>query len=528
VYRPVAPGRYPVLYAVSPYIKDSVDLPTMGVYRYRETGNIARWVDRGYVYVHADARGSGQSDGVYRHFSAEELRDLYEMIEWCGQQEWSNGKVGMIGESYYAMAQWHAAAANPPHLACVAPYDGCTDTYRHFVFKGGVYFTGFQGHWYCNSIRNRHLIDYADERPDREDYMSYDYLREQALHPTFDEFWQGRRANLSEIKVPVFSIGNWAGTAIHLLGNLQGYAEADGPKKLLVTVGDPQTLFLHKQIEDQLARWYDYWLKGVDTGIMDEPPVRIFVRNGEGFREEDVWPIPEADYRKLFLGPGPTGVVESLNDGALTWEAPEVDESSTSYTYPDPAWTFPGTGTSVRGRSGQLHTTRKILTFTTEPFESDTEITGPLALNLWASSSATETQFIVKVVDLAPLTDDVARAIELLDVAQPALPVTEGWLRASHRALDPERSSPASPYHTHANPEPLEPGKIYEFNIEIWPTCWVFKKGHRLRLDFAALDQLGQYYLGHLRATDTIYHDRSRPSHLLLPVIPPSHRGAAR
>jgi putative CocE/NonD family hydrolase len=519
VYRPKAPGTHPVLYAVSPYIKDTVDLPTMGVYRYRETGNIAKWVDKGYVYVHADARGAGQSEGVFRRFSQDELRDLYDMIEWCGVQPWSNGKVGMIGESYYGIVQWFAAAQRPPHLACIAPYDASTDLYRNSVYKGGIYFTSFQNHWYSNSVRNRHLMDYT-ERPERDDYMSYDYLREQALHPTFDEFWESRRAELSEIDVPVFSIGNWMGTMVHLLGNLQGYLEVKGPKKLLVNVGDAQMLFLDENIEEQLTRWYDHWLKGVDNGVMDEPPIRIYVRNGEGYRDEHEWPLARTEYRKMYLAPGPSGAAESLNDGRLTWEEPAAEAAPTSYTYPDPAWTFPGTGSSVRGKRGMLHNTRKILTFTSDPFEEATEVTGPVVLNLWASSTAPDTQFIVKLVDVPPLTPELTQAIETLDVAPPTRLVTEGWLRASHRALDPSRSTPTSPYHTHVDPQPLDPGTIYEFNIEIWPTCWVFEKGHRLRLDLAALDQLGQYYLGHLRATDTLHHDAEHPSHLLLPVIP--------
>lgn len=519
VYRPTAPGRYPVLYAVSPYLKDSVYLPTLSVYRYRETGNIANWVSRGYVYVHADARGSGQSDGIYELFSADEQRDLYDMIEWCAAQPWSTGKVGMIGESYYGMVQWLAAAQNPPHLACVAPYDASADPYRQFAYKGGIYSTGFQNHWYSNSVRNRAFFDYP-ERPKRDDYLSYDYLLDNARHPTFDEYWQGRRANLPEIRVPVFSIGNWAGTNAHLLGNLQGFMQAQGPKKLLINVGDPQLIFADPQIEEPLARWYDYWLKGADNGIMDEPPVRIYIRNGAGYRDEQDWPLQRAEPRKLYLAPGPSGAAESLNDGTLSWLPPGAGTPPTSYTYPDRAWTFPGTGTTVRGRLGLPHATRKILTFTSEPFTADTEVTGPVVLNLWASSSARETQFIVKIMDLAPLTAEVARAADVLDVAVPSRPVTEGWLRASHRALDPRRSTELSPYHSHLSPEPLEPGRIYPFSIEIWPTCWVFQTGHRLRLDLAALDQQGQYYLGHLRATDTFYHDADHPSHLILPVVP--------
>lgn len=518
VFRPKAPGKYPVLYAVAPYIKDSIYLPTMSVFRYRETGNVAKWVSQGYVYVHADVRGSGKSDGVFRPFCAEEQTDLYDMIEWAAAQPWSNGKVGMFGESYYGMVQWAAAAQNPPHLACCAPYDACNDLYRHFCYKGGILYIGFGNHWYSNSIRNRHFLDYP-EHPQRDDYMSYDFLLEILKHPTFDDYWETRRFNLSAIKVPVFSIGNWAGTTTHLNGNLQGFMQAKGPKKLMVNVGDPQKLFLDPKLEEQLKRWYDYWLKGIDNGIMDEPPVRLFIRNGSGYRDEQEWPLSRAKTRKLYLAPGPSGAVESLNDGKLSWDAPKADVKPTSYTYPDPDWTFPGTGSAVRGKAGLLHTTRKIITFTSDPIAEDFEVTGPIAFNLWASSSATETQFIAKIYDQPPLAPELAAAIKTVDVAPPAQLVTEGWLKASHRALDPARSTPMSPYHSHARAAPLEPGKIYPFQIEIWPTCWVFRRGHRIRVELMAFDQQCQFYLGHLRATDSFHHDADHPSHLVLPVV---------
>lgn len=518
VYRPKAPGTYPVLYAVAPYIKDSIYLPTMSVFRYRETGNVAKWIDRGYVYVHADVRGSGKSEGVFRPFCREEQHDLYDMIEWCAVQPWSNGKVGMFGESYYGMVQWAAAAQNPPHLACCAPYDACNDLYRHFCYKGGILYIGFGNHWYSNSVRNRHFLDYP-EHPQRDDYMSYDFLRDLLLHPTFDAYWEERRFDLSAIKVPVFSIGNWAGTTTHLNGNLQGFMQAKGPKKLMVNVGDPQKLFLDPKMEEQLVRWYDYWLKGIDNGIMNEPPVRIFIRNGAGYRDEQEWPLKRAKPRNLYLAPGPSGAVESLNDGKLSWEAPKAGVKPTSYTYPDPDWTFPGTGSAVRGKTGLLHTTRKILTFTSDPIAEDFEVTGPVVLNLFASSTSTETQFIAKIYDQPPLAPELAAAIKMVDVAPPAQLVTEGWLKASHRALDPARSTPTSPYHSHAKAEPLEPGKVYPFQIEIWPTCWVFKQGHRIRVELMAFDQQCQFYLGHLRATDSFYHDADHPSHLVLPVV---------
>ena len=517
VYRPKAPGKYPVLFASSPYIKDAVDLPSTGMYRYRETGNIAKWVGRGYVYVHADVRGSGKSEGAYEAWGPTEQSDFCEMVEWAGTQGWSNGKVGMIGESYYGISQWQTAQHNPKHLACIAPYDAGADIYRHFVYKGGILASGFLNHWYNNSVRYRHFLDYP-ERPKREDYFDFDFLRELALHPTFDDYWQVRRADLKAIKVPAFSIANWEGHGVHLLGNLQGFLQASGPKKLMVTTGDAQKLFLEPVIEDALVRWYDHWLKGIDNGVMNEPPVRINVRGGEGWRDEQEWPLKRARNRILYLAPGNSGAVESLNDGVLSWDKPSAASASTSYVSPDPMWTIPGVGNNVIGKMGLPHATRRILTFTSAPISEDLEVTGPVLFKLWASSTAADAQFIVRIMDMAPLPANVIEAARTLDVAPPARMVTMGWLKASHRALDRARSTSLAPYHTHEKPQPLEPGKAYELDIEVWPTCWVFKAGHRIRLDVASFD-LG-HHLGHLRGTDTLHHDASRPSHLVLPVVP--------
>jgi predicted acyl esterase len=517
VFRPKKPGKYPVLFATSPYIKDSIDLPSSGMYRYRETGNVAKWVANGYVYVHADVRGSGKSEGTYDVWGPKEQMDYCDMIEWSGTQGWSNGKVGMIGESYYGMNQWQAAQHNPPHLAAIAPYDAGADIYRHFVYKGGILAMGFLNHWYNNSVRYRHFLDYP-ERPKRDDYFDYDFLRELALHPSFDEYWKTRRADLSKIKVPTFTIGNWEGHGVHLLGNLQGYMQTSGPKKLMVTTGDAQKLFLEPVVENALFKWYDHWLKGVDNGVMKEPPVRIFIRGGEGYRDEQEWPLKRAQNRALYLAPGKSGAVDSLNDGVLAWEKPSASNASTSYVTPDPQWSIPGIGTNVIGKAGLPHTTRRIVTFTSPLLTQDMEVTGPVLLKLWGSSTAKDTHFLVKVMDMGPVPPEVAGALKTLDLSSPARMVTMGWLKASHRALDAARSTPLAPYHTHENPQPLEPGKVYEYDIEVWPTCWLFKAGHRIRLDITSFD-LG-HHIGHLRGTDTFYHDASKPSHLVLPVVP--------
>jgi putative CocE/NonD family hydrolase len=522
VYRPAQSGEYPVLFATSRYIKDMVHLDALACRRWRETGDIVGWVRRGYVYVLGDSRGSGKSGGQYGFLDETEQSDLYDMIEWAAVQAWSSGKVGMIGESYFGIVQWAAALQNPPHLACIAPYDACSDLYRELVYKGGIYYNAFHEYW-DDDTRARTLLHYP-QRGARDDYFRLDVLRQLLLHPWYDEFWAVRSFDLSKVTVPAFSIGNWGALNAHLRSNLLAFEKVRGPKKLLVNSGDAQHLFHSPLVEEALARWYEYWLKGVDNGIMDEAPVKIAVRDADGFqyRTEKSWPLARANMRPLFLSPASAGAADSVNDGSLSWSPPHGGAPETSYSYPHPKWSVPPLGGAMVSGKYQLpHSTRTRLTFSTAPLESDLEVCGPIVLKLWASSSANDTQFVVQIVDQPPVSAEMAKAIALLDVAAPAQRVTSGWLKASHRAVDEQKSTEMRPFHPHDAPEPLEPGKVYEFSIEIWPTSWIFRAGHRIRLDVAAAD--GLYFLGHMEATDTIHHDATHQSRLLLPVIEESN-----
>jgi uncharacterized protein len=276
-----------------------------------------------------------------------------------------------------------------------------------------------------------------------------------------------------------------------------------------------------------LLRWYDHWLKGNDTGMMDEPPVNIFVRGLEEYRREAEWPPARTEYVPFYLAGGPSGAVESLNDGALSREAPiaagaagtnSAGAGSFRFSYPDPDWTgFSGVGTAVMDR-GMLHPAKKIMTFTSPPLTEDLEVIGNIVLVLYASSDQTDTEFLCRVWDQLP------------DDAQgPGMPpagrlLTRGWLRASHRRKDEALSEPHRPYYAHTAPESIEPGAIYKYEIEIWPTSNRFLKGHRIRLDLANGDSnafdFGGHYYGLKVGTDVIYHDAEHPSHLVLPVIP--------
>ena len=521
IYRPAGDREFPTLFVASPYQYDTDDLPSLPLFLWRETGPVAWYVAHGYAYVRMDVRGAGNSEGVYGYLDRDEQEDCIEVIEWIASQPWSNGKVGGYGQSYYAMIQWLIAAWGTASLTCIAPYDGFVDPYRGSAYNGGIY-APFFSTWYAgvranNMLRAANVPNGPGEMPD----LPHDAL----THATYDAWWKERSAyeRLSEITIPVLSIGHWGKIGLHLRGNILGYEQVRGPKKLVVT-GMRNTIEAHHLFdtvefhERELLPFYDHYLKGVDNGFMEGPPVKLFVRGDNAFRDESDWPPPAAEMVPYYLRSGHSGSVTSLNDGSLSTTAPDANEGSTTYAYPNDEW---ASGVVARGPSG-LDPVRRVLTFTTPALEEDTEVTGCLVLELHASSDQPDTDFIVKLSDVQPL-DDAQRA----SGAQPEFTVvSKGWLKASHRQKDKARSTAVRPFHTHADPQPLAPGQVYAFEIEIHPASYVFKAGNRIRLELANGDStvtdgnFAHQYLWFKQGSDTIYHDADHPSRILLPVVP--------
>jgi len=520
VYRPDAPGRFPALFAASPYQYEMDEVPAYPLFLWRETGPIEWYVGQGYAYVHADVRGAGQSDGEFEFMGLNEQQDYVELIAWIVAQAWCNGRVGGIGQSYYAMAQWLMATLNPPGLACIAPYDGLVDQYRDSNYHCGIY-CSYRSVWYT-SLRadNQHRLAGRHGRPP----MTFDLVGEIINHPLDDDFWRQRSPywRLDKIKCPVLSIGHWGKMGLHLRGNILGYEEVAAPRKLVVT-GARNTFEAHRMFDEvefharELKPFYDRHLKGANNGFMDSEPVKFFVRGADAWRAEEEWP-PQATPVAYYLRQGPSGSVTSLNDGALSTNTPSATEAPTSYTYPDWQWV---NGTAVIGADGRVDPARRVLTFTSAPLAADLEAIGPIVLKLYAASTAIDTQFVVKLTDQHPQDAAVHAAGE-----QPAFtPVSKGWLKASHREKDAARSTPQRPFYTHLNPQPLTPGEIYQFDIEVLPIAYVFKKGHRIRLELANGDSpatdgvFNHPYHPSLMGTDTIYHDGAHASALILPVM---------
>ena len=512
VHLPDGEGRFPALFGVSPYRFDNDFVPETKMFLWRETGPINWYLEQGYAYVRLDVRGSGRSDGDYEFFSPRERRDYYEVIEWIAAQSWCSGKVGGIGESYYGTAQWYMAAEKPPHLACIAPYDGHIDIYNGWAYTGGIP-CDFMSLWWNGTVRpiNRDPAEGPPRHIPRD--LSYDI----GLHPTFDEFWESRAIAplLPQVDIPVFSIGVWAKLDLHLGGNILGWKAVRGPKWLMIT-GAPNAFEACAEFEatpfhrDVLLPFYDRFLKGIDNGFERRPPVEAFVRNTGKMAAFATWPPPGAREVAYHLREGKAGAVHSINDGRLDIAPSSEPEAATSYDYPRENWAIGVVKLDERGPDALA----EILTFTSPPLEEPLTIAGPCELVLFLSSTATDTDVIARLTEV-PATGPGGR---------PSV-ITKGWLRASHRGIDPELSGPREPILVNRDPRKLTPGEIVELRVPLMHAAQTVARGSRLRVEIANGDSLftdpifSHTYTPNKIGRDTIHHSAMHGSRLLLTVI---------
>ena len=458
------------------------------------------WVPHGYAVVRVDQRGTGRSSGQMNLLSVQETRDFYDVIEWAAAQPWSNGKVGLLGVSYYAIGQWRVAALRPPSLAAIIPWEGASDLYREWAYHAGM-----PNDWWMTAWFNRQVVpnQSANPRADQVLHGNVDHLAEVAAHPFEDEYFTSRSPRLEDIEVPLLSAGNWGGAGLHLRGNIEGYLRAGSRHKWLsLHTGNHTTPFYETRFKVLQLRFLDYWLKGLDNGLLDDPPVRVDVRRGSGTfeRHESSWPLPGTDWQRWHL---------DSSSGSLR-RYPASRDTSVSYQAP---------GGEVR--------------FVSPAFDSEVEITGPVSARLFMSSDNTDMNVHVTLAELDEHGDEV-----LYDGSRyEPTSIAYGWLRASHRALDTDRSLPYRPFLRHDHPEPLTPGDIVQLDLEIWPTSVVLPRDHRLAVVVGAQDPSTSSFRHH-NAPDLGGHDpfagrqtlHSGPEHasyVLLPVIPVNRPGAA-
>ena len=523
LYRPAGPGPFPVLFAASPYRFDNNTLPASAQFLYRETGPIAFYVERGYAYVHLDIRGCGRSEGEFDFLGPKDQADLYDAIEFVGTQSWSSGKVGGLGQSYYCMLQWWMGIMNPPSLKCLGAYDGFIDLYRAGCYHGGIECDFFSYWWQQNRIINQHPANGVEPRWQD---LDLDALIQQ--HPLYDDFWKERNAieRIEEIEVPVYSSGAWCKHQIHTRGNIDAYLRVSGPKKLRMSgvanafaaVEEFDSVDFHREV---LLPFYDHYLKGLDTDYVRRPPIEYELRGHHEMRSAESWPPPEVRYRSFQLSGAKSGSVVSLNDGSLTDKAP-AQYDTVEYRYPNPGWVAGVVGFGPKGPASGFDPARCVLTFTTDALSEDLCIAGPVKLVVHLSSTRAETDVFVKLQDQFP-----AAAPADADGANPrADNVTRGWLKATRRALDAKRSTEMAPLPAHEKEEPLEPGKVYRLEISLEPTAYLFKAGHRIRIEIANGDSaLTETVWPHLYRPDKIGADTYHfgpgvDSELVLPVLP--------
>jgi uncharacterized protein len=489
VFRPSGrPGeKFPALVGFSPYTRQlQQSNVTIGQ---NEAGIKEFWVPRGYAHVCVDVRGSNDSEGGWDMFGPTEQADLADIIEWVGSQPWCSGKVGMIGASYYGRTQIMAAEQQPPSLKAIFAYDAATDAYRDTFFHGGIPNEGMQRTWF-SAIQ---ALNMSSGRLGNQAAMMEKFKTIVGLKNPLDcEFYQERSTwpRLDRVKIPVYFACHWGFWNLHLRGAFSGWTGIQGvPKRMLIgPEEEPRRPVAAYHLE--MLRWYDHWLKGMDSGVMDDPPIHLWIRGDDTWRSENEWPLARTEWRELFLG-GRSGGLE----GALDWAAGSSGQRSYDYV--------PGNDDWLWGRPR--------LVYRTPPLDREVEITGPVQLDLWVTSTAKDVDFFVTLNDESP--DGSVQVI------------TKGWLRASHRTVDPARSRPNQPWHPHTRLDELTPGEPTELQIELISTCNVFKPGHRVRLEISSCDSMAEnpfwYHRGLLNpARVTVLEGGAHASKLHVPVIP--------
>jgi predicted acyl esterase len=498
IYRPAAEGRYPVLLSMSPYPKEIQLWPPVLTHMI-EAGNTNFFVSKGYIHVIAQIRGCCLSQGQYNLFDLKEQQDGYDLIEWCAKQPWSDGNVGMMGDSYFAMIQYLVAAQQPPHLKCIAPYDGTVDIYHDFTYPGGVFFAWFAGMWCTDVLTTCAFPEKVEGR-----LPPANFLGDIAAHTKDGPYYWERsaRTKLDKIKVPVLNMVPQR-SIVHSKGQLYAYTQIKTPQKLLVmpfcALSQHELFITSPSLNEYLLRWYDHWLKGKDTGIMKEPEVAIFDTGTQKWRYENEYPLGRTQWTKFHLRKGPGGPATQPPFGLLSLESPAKEEPD-SYTRPE------AIGTVMKGKP--------VIAFNSSPLEKDVTVWGPLSAVIYGSSTSLDIAWFVKLADTG--SDGSIT------------PLTVGQLKASHREVDPAQSKPGRPFHPCQNPVRPEPNKVYEYQIEIMPLFHTFKAGHRISIQISNDDLWFQEHVRTVYISETvpvpskqtIYHDAANPSFLLLPVIP--------
>ena len=554
IYRPEGSGPVPIILERTPYDKTSPLSMQM-------LDPLAA-AKRGYAMIMQDTRGRYESEGEFYCFR-DDISDGYDSVEWAASLPWASGKIGMVGTSYVGATQWLTALARPPHLTAIVPNVTASNYHEGWTYQGGAFELGFNLSWtilplVLANIKNisstkgvsgekeRALAQAVDEMESAfrefpiKEFPHFkgglaDYYYDWIDHPDYDDYWKKVciEENHSQITVPALNIGGWydiflGGTIRNFLGMQEKGAtdEAKRGQKLLIgpwqhtsrgtSVVGSQYFGLAADaasigLDDIHFRWYDHWLKGIDNGVLDEPPVRIFVMGDNVWRDEQEWPLARSKPTEYYFHS--QGKANTLNgNGSLSVEPPGQEQSDLFlYNPSDPVPTMGGAlccnpyfAANGAFEQSQIEAREDVLVYSTPPLQREVEVTGPVTVTLWAATSATDTDFTAKLVDVC---DDGC-----------AHNVTDGIIRARYRD-------------SMSSPSLLEPSKVYRYTIDLWSTSNVFKAGHQIRVEisssnFPRFDR--NTNTGNVISQDTelkpalqtVLHNSEHPSHITLPIVP--------
>lgn len=547
VFQPQADGRFPAILIITPY-SNNPGFAKRGTW----------FAQRGYVVAVADSRGRFDSEGTWDPFDPKHKTDGFDLVEWLAHQPWCDGKVGMMGLSYMGWTQWWTATQAPPSLKCIVPEVAPPDAMFNAPYQNGVLVSWMVDWGGANAGRVGQTMGpgpyggFASEERRLADYMQLPYLKLNELRgamdaPWFekwirgntssDPYWQGiayqKTEEYAKVAVPSLAATGWfdadfPGAPMNYLAMKQHGATPDsrhprmviGPWQHIINTSRKLGAFDYgeKAIIDwdgYVCRWFDHWLKGIDNGVMNDAPVHVFVMGRNEWRAEQDWPLPQTLWTKYYLHSG--GHANSITGDGVLSTSPPTGSDHDSYVY-DPAKPTRSCFTGGHLEDGAADTRKSsggddVLVYTTPPLEDEVEVIGPITAKLYAATSAHDTDWMVRLIDVQP---DGFSAM-----------LCEGVMRARHR--DPERNGAFNP----AKLSVIEPDHVLEYTIDFWrATGNAFAKGHRIRIEISS--SWFPYYLRNLNtgadniglettsviAKQTIMHDAKHPSHVVLPVIP--------
>lgn len=558
VFRPAKDGQFPVIMNCGPYgrafyhhsIADDADFaeheameeryflgnPDGQVFENHETANTVDWVPHDYVLVRVDGPGSGKNPGTLAPFGIETAEAFRDAIEWAGVQRWSNGNVGLWGMSYYAMSQHAVASLEPKHLKAMIAIGTDVDLYDEVAYTGGILNEEFFTHWYKAGV----LAAVCGE-PNAVDFIGM--LKGSTFRDSDTNIAFGPRStilmspDMSKVKVPLWAVACTTHMAhFHQLGSSEAYLATNTSAKKIDFWEDWFTKpYSRAAIADHRA-FFDHWLKGVDNGIMDKPPVRLEIRSGNGaswLQEEMEWPIARTTYPRWYFDATPSGWPgDAHRDDFLRLSpTPPAADAQAGYCAEIPLTLrtgMPPCFLPVKPPA-VLELWKTGVSFISEPLDEDMVLAGYGKARLWVSSTSEDMDLYLSLRVLDENGHEVDYAgPTTMGMNVPNYPLAKGWLKVSHRAIDTERSTTYTVKHTHrkADYAPLERDEIVPVEIEIIPNTALIRKGYRLRVDIQPFDGVdhgprhGYDATYHDGARNTIHTGPDRPGFIQLPIVP--------